>query len=97
MSRAFGDPVNADVVASLLRDAFWTVLLAAGPVLAVALAAGIVVGLFQAATQIHEMTLVFVPKLLLVALVTAVLGHWQWAALVRFAERMITALPQAAR
>lgn len=89
--------MSADTVASLLREAFWTVLLAAGPVLLVALAAGIVIGLFQAATQIHEMTLVFVPKLLLVALVTAVLGHWQWAALVRFAERMISALPQAAR
>lgn len=52
-------------------------LLFSGPILAVSLVVGVVIGLFQAATQVHEMSLVFVPKLILVALVVAVFGHWQ--------------------
>jgi len=49
-----------------LRLAFWHVVLMAGPVLGVALAVGLFVGLIQAATSINEMTLSFVPKLVIV-------------------------------
>jgi flagellar biosynthesis protein FliQ len=50
----------------LLRQAFWQILMAAGPILAVALVIGLAIGIFQAATSINEMTLSFVPKLVLV-------------------------------
>ncbi len=49
-----------------LRLAFWNVLIAAGPILGIALAIGLVIGIIQAATSINEMTLSFVPKLFFV-------------------------------
>ena len=51
-----------------LTDAFWQIVISAGPVLIVALAIGLTVGIIQAATSINEMTLSFVPKLVLVLL-----------------------------
>ena len=49
-----------------LRLAFWNVAMAAGPILGIALAIGLVIGIIQAATSINEMTLSFVPKLVFV-------------------------------
>ena len=49
-----------------LRIAFWNVVMAAGPILGIALAIGLVIGIIQAATSINEMTLSFVPKLVFV-------------------------------
>ena len=49
-----------------LRLAFWNVVIAAGPILGIALAIGLVIGIIQAATSINEMTLSFVPKLVFV-------------------------------
>ena len=55
------DTVN---VLSLGREAVWVVILVAGPVLLAALAAGLIIGVLQAATSVQEMTLSFIPKLL---------------------------------
>jgi len=57
-----------------LRLAFWQIIMTAGPVLGVALAIGLLVGVFQAATSINEMTLSFVPKLILVLTTIALLS-----------------------
>ena len=57
-----------------LRLAFWPIILAAGPILGVALAIGLFIGVLQAATSINEMTLSFVPKLILVLLTMALLS-----------------------
>lgn len=54
-----------------LRIAFWNIILVAGPVLGVALAVGMVIGILQAATSINEATLSFVPKLAVVLLTMA--------------------------
>ena len=51
-----------------LRIAFWQIIIAAGPLLAIALAVGLIIGIIQAATSINEMTLSFVPKLVIVML-----------------------------
>ena len=51
---------------SFLRTAFWEILTISGPILGVALVIGLLVGIFQAATSINEMTLAFVPKVVLV-------------------------------
>jgi len=51
---------------SFLRTAFWEILMISGPILGVALIIGLLVGIFQAATSINEMTLAFVPKVVLV-------------------------------
>ena len=49
-----------------LRIAIWQIIMAAGPLLAIALAVGLIIGIIQAATSINEMTLSFVPKLVIV-------------------------------
>ncbi len=54
-----------------LRIAYWNILVTAGPVLAVALAIGLIVGILQAATSINEATLSFVPKLAIVLITMA--------------------------
>lgn len=48
----------------------------AGPLLIISIAVGLLVAIFQAATQIHEQTLTFVPKLIVIALVLLALGSW---------------------
>ena len=55
-----------DANIEFLRIAFWQIIMTAGPLLAVALAIGLLVGIIQAATSINEMTLSFVPKLVVV-------------------------------
>jgi flagellar biosynthetic protein FliQ len=57
-----------------LRLAFWHIILTAGPILGVALAIGLLIGVLQAATSINEMTLSFVPKLILVLLTIGLLS-----------------------
>ena len=57
-----------------LRIAFWQIILTAGPLLGVALAIGLLVGIIQAATSINEMTLSFVPKLIVVMLPCGILS-----------------------
>ena len=57
-----------DANVEFLRIAFWQILIAAGPILAVALAIGLLIGIIQAATSINEMTLSFVPKLVIVVM-----------------------------
>ena len=51
-----------DTNINYLEDAFWQIIISAGPVLIVALAIGLLIGIIQAATSINEMTLSFVPK-----------------------------------
>ena len=58
--------VDCDMNVEFLRMAFWNIVIIAGPVLGVALAIGLVIGIIQAATSINEMTLSFVPKLVVV-------------------------------
>ena len=58
--------MDFDANISFLRTAFWEILSISGPILAVALIIGLLVGIFQAATSINEMTLAFVPKVVLV-------------------------------
>ena len=59
-----------------LTDAFWQIVISAGPVLVVALAIGLTIGIIQAATSINEMTLSFVPKLVLVLITLALIGNF---------------------
>ncbi len=60
----------------MLSLAFWQVLKLAGPVLVVALVVGLIIGIVQAATSINEMTLSFVPKIIIVTLVIAIFSNY---------------------
>ena len=65
-----------DANVELLRIAFWQIIMTAGPLLGVALAIGLLVGIIQAATSINEMTLSFVPKLIVVVLTFGLLSNF---------------------
>ena len=68
------------------------VLLLAAPILAVSLVVGLVVSIFQAVTQISEMTLTFVPKLVAIFLTIAILGTWMLRNAVDFTARLFASL-----
>ena len=65
-----------DANVEFLRIAFWQIIIAAGPLLAIALAVGLVIGIIQAATSINEMTLSFVPKLVIVMVSFGLLSNF---------------------
>ena len=65
-----------DTNVNYLEDAFWQIIISSGPVLIVALGIGLLIGIIQAATSINEMTLSFVPKLVLVLLTLALIANF---------------------
>jgi flagellar biosynthetic protein FliQ len=65
-----------DTNVEFLRMAFWQIVVISGPLLAVALAIGLVIGMIQAATSINEMTLSFVPKVIIVLVSVGLLGNY---------------------
>lgn len=71
----------------LMRSAMWTVLVVAGPAIAAAMIIGIIIALFQALTQIQEMTLTFVPKILVVLAVLTVSASFIGSQIYIFAEQ----------
>ncbi|MDG4813095.1 flagellar biosynthesis protein FliQ [Hydrogenovibrio sp. 3SP14C1] len=69
------------------------VAMLAAPLLLPALAVGLLVGMFQAATQINEMTLSFIPKVAIVGFVLVVAGPWMLTTLVSFSRELIENIP----
>lgn len=63
-------------VMGVLKEALLVAFELAGPLLLVSIVVGLVIAIFQAATQIHEQTLTFVPKLIVIAILLLVLGSW---------------------
>lgn len=84
-------------IVSLGREAFMLVFQVAGPVLIVTLAVGLLISVLQAATQVHEMSLAFVPKLIAVAVVLVAVGPWMMSKMVRFAADLLGGLAMFAR
>jgi flagellar biosynthetic protein FliQ len=64
------------------------------PLLLAALITGVIVGAFQAATQINEMTLSFIPKLLVLAMVMALSGPWMLHTMLEYTRELIVSIPQ---
>ena len=81
---------------TLGQNALFLLLLVAAPVLAVVLAVGLGISLFQAITQIHEATLSFVPKLIAAIAVFAIAGPWMMTTLVEFIRNTILSIPNYA-
>lgn len=77
----------------IARDALWLTLTVAAPVLAAALIVALAISVFQATTQILEPTLSFVPKLIVVLLVLALLGGWMSGLIADFARELLSSLP----
>jgi len=85
--------MTQDTVLTLIRQGIEIGLLAAGPLLLVSLVAGLVVSIFQAATQINEMTLTFIPKLVAEFLIIIALGPWMLRVLVDYVVRLYNSIP----
>ena len=82
-----------DMNVEFLRMAFWNIVIIAGPVLGVALAIGLVIGIIQTATSINEMTLSFIPKIGALVLLMIGIGSWQISVLVDFTRRIFERIP----
>jgi flagellar biosynthesis protein FliQ len=85
--------MSPEMVVTVGRHALEMTLMLAAPLLLTALAVGLIVGIFQAATQINEMTLSFIPKLLAMAAVLAFTGPWMLRSLVEYTRGLIESIP----
>ena len=85
--------MNDTAGVEIVREAMWVGGLSAGPILLLVLVIGVLVGIFQAATSINEMTLSFVPKLIAVMLLVLLIGSWQLQVLVDFTRRIFERIP----
>jgi len=86
--------MNSQTVLNLGQSALEVMLLVSGPMLVVALIVGLLVSILQAATQINEMTLSFIPKILGIFATLLLLGPWMLTTLVDYVRRMIEMIPQ---
>ena len=85
--------MDTAMVIDLARHALWTAVLVSAPLLGVALAVGLVIGIIQAATSINESTLSFIPKLIALALALLIFGSWQLVTLIDFTRSIFQRIP----
>ena len=85
--------MDADLVMDVGRQALEVTIMLAAPILMSSLAVGLIIAMFQAATQINEMTLSFVPKLMVVATVLITAGSWMLKVITGFTERLFENIP----
>lgn len=85
--------MNPDTVVAIGQEALKITALVAAPVLVAVLITGLAISLFQAVTQINEMTLSFIPKLLVLTVVLVVSGTWMLDMLVRYTQRLFANIP----
>jgi flagellar biosynthetic protein FliQ len=85
--------MTPETILSIGSRALEITLLLAAPLLLVALLTGLVVGAFQAATQINESTLSFIPKLLAVAATLVITGPWMLKVLISYTRELIESIP----
>ncbi|MCV2885327.1 flagellar biosynthetic protein FliQ [Aestuariibacter sp. AA17] len=83
------EPSNA---IQLLSDLFWVAAKVAGPILITALIVGLLISIFQVVTQIQEMTLTFVPKLIIVVLVAGAMSPFLLGSIEQYMSQSITAI-----
>jgi len=81
-------------VIEIVLQALILVAKIAGPILATSLAVGLTISLIQSVTQVQEMTLVFVPKMIAVALVLVLGGHWMLSQIVGFTDQLFAMIPR---
>lgn len=86
--------MTPEMVLDIGHDSLWVMALIAAPLLLSALAVGLLVGMIQAATQIQEMTLTFIPKLIVLALALLVAGPWMLGVLTDFTVTLINNIPE---
>lgn len=85
--------MTPETVTTIGQQALWVTMLIAAPLLLSALGVGLLVGMFQAATQINEMTLSFIPKLLVLVLALVTAGPWMLGVITTFTRQLIERIP----
>jgi flagellar biosynthesis protein FliQ len=87
--------MTPESVMDLAHSTLLVTAMLAAPLLLVALVVGLIIGMLQAATQINETTLSFIPKLLFIALALFAIGPWMLKTLVDFTHDLYTSIPAA--
>ncbi|HEY4065267.1 MAG TPA: flagellar biosynthesis protein FliQ [Burkholderiaceae bacterium] len=87
--------MDAQQVFTVGQQGLYMLLLVSAPMLICVLVIGLLVSIFQAATQIHEATLSFVPKIIGAVAVLAIAGPWMLTTLVEYIQRTLQAIPTA--
>jgi flagellar biosynthetic protein FliQ len=85
--------MSGDWAIAMLDEMLWNSMLVAGPLLIAALVTGLVISVLQVATQIQEITLSYVPKLLVSAALLMLLGSWMIQHVAQFAVKLIATIP----
>ncbi len=85
--------VTPEIIIEIGQQALYIMLMLAAPMLIAVLAIGLLIGMLQAATQINEITLSFVPKLLVLVATIAISGQWMLGLIVDYTRRLIEEIP----
>jgi flagellar biosynthetic protein FliQ len=85
--------VHPDLALHLMTDLFWTGLVVSAPILGLTMLVGLVISVFQVVTQVQEMSLSFVPKLLAAGIAAVVFGSWMLRVLAQFFTRLWSSIP----
>jgi flagellar biosynthesis protein FliQ len=85
--------MTPETVITIGQQALWVTMMIASPLLLSALAVGLIVGMFQAATQINEQTLSFIPKLLVLVLALIAAGPWILSVIVNYTRQLMEQIP----
>ncbi len=85
--------MDSAMVVELAREALWMTMLISAPLLAVGLAIGLLVGIFQAATSINEQTLSFIPKVVCMGITMALAGSWMINTMVDYTKGIFVRIP----
>ncbi|MDH3616785.1 MAG: flagellar biosynthesis protein FliQ [Gammaproteobacteria bacterium] len=85
--------MTPETVTTIGQQALWVTVMIAAPLLGSALAVGLLVGMIQAATQINEMTLSFIPKLMVLVMALVVAGPWMLSVIVNYTRQLMEQIP----
>jgi len=89
--------MNAETAVGIIQKALLVALLLAAPMLIFGLVAGLLVSILQAVTQLQEMTLTFIPKMIAIAAAVLIFGQWMLLRLMEFTRGIFEILPQAVK
>jgi len=88
-----GSPMNPDMALHMMRDLFWTGLLVSAPILGFTMLVGLLISILQVVTQVQEMSLTFVPKLLVAGVCLILFGSWMMREIAQFSTRLWASIP----
>lgn len=88
-----GSKVKSDLAIQLLADVLWNALLISTPLLGVTLVVGLCISVLQVVTQVQEMSLTYIPKIIAAVLVLVMFGPWMLKRLLAFSAGLIASIP----